>query len=74
MPTSRTARFRWRPRGPKSTRRGRRAGEGDTVDFADPNAGPFCERMGARLLRNVPFDAISGRSLPLYEYDLSSQG
>jgi GNAT superfamily N-acetyltransferase len=39
--------------------------------LADPNAAPFYERMGARFLRNAPSDAIPGRSLPLYEYDLS---
>jgi GNAT superfamily N-acetyltransferase len=41
--------------------------------LADPNAAPFYERMGARFLRNAPSDAIPGRSLPLYEYDLSSE-
>ena len=40
--------------------------------LADPNAAPFYERMGARFLRNAPSDAIPGRSLPLYEYDLTS--
>ncbi|MBV8410321.1 MAG: GNAT family N-acetyltransferase [Alphaproteobacteria bacterium] len=39
--------------------------------LADPNAARFYERMGARFLRNAPSDAIPGRSLPLYEYDLS---
>jgi hypothetical protein len=41
--------------------------------LADPNAARFYERMGARFLRNAPSDAIPGRSLPLYEYDLSSE-
>jgi len=41
--------------------------------LADPNAASFYERMGARFLRNAPSDAIPGRSLPLYEYDLSSR-
>jgi GNAT superfamily N-acetyltransferase len=41
--------------------------------LADPNAAPFYERMGARFLRSAPSDAIPGRSLPLYEYDLSSE-
>ena len=40
--------------------------------LADPNAVPFYERVGARFLRNAPSDAIPGRSLPLYEYDLTS--
>ncbi len=40
--------------------------------LADPNAAPFYERMGARFLRNAPSDAIPGRALPLYEYDLTS--
>ena len=40
--------------------------------LADPNAAAFYERMGARFLRNTPSDAIPGRSLPLYEYDLTS--
>ena len=40
--------------------------------LADPNAAQFYERMGARFLRNAPSDAVPGRSLPLYEYDLTS--
>lgn len=40
--------------------------------LADPNAAAFYERMGARFLRNAPSDAIPGRTLPLYEYDLTS--
>lgn len=40
--------------------------------LADPNATAFYERMGARFLRNAPSDAIPGRTLPLYEYDLKS--
>jgi GNAT superfamily N-acetyltransferase len=39
--------------------------------LADPNAAAFYERMGARFLRNAPSDAIPGRTLPLYEYDLT---
>jgi GNAT superfamily N-acetyltransferase len=39
--------------------------------LADPNAAPFYERMGARYLRQAPSDAIPGRTLPFYEYDLS---
>jgi GNAT superfamily N-acetyltransferase len=41
--------------------------------LADPNAAPFYERVGARFLRSAPSDAIPGRSLPLYEYDLSPE-
>jgi GNAT superfamily N-acetyltransferase len=40
--------------------------------LADPNAAPFYARMGARFLRNEPSDAIPGRALPFYEYDLMS--
>ena len=40
--------------------------------LADVNAAPFYERMGARFLRNEPSDAIPGRFLPFYEYDLTS--
>jgi GNAT superfamily N-acetyltransferase len=40
--------------------------------LADVNAAPFYERMGARFLRQSPSDAIPGRMLPLYEYDLVS--
>ncbi|WP_295134589.1 GNAT family N-acetyltransferase [uncultured Reyranella sp.] len=40
--------------------------------LADVNAAPFYERMGARFLRNEPSDAIPGRVLPFYEYDLTS--
>jgi GNAT superfamily N-acetyltransferase len=40
--------------------------------LADVNAAPFYERMGARFLRNEPSDAIPGRLLPFYEYDLTS--
>jgi GNAT superfamily N-acetyltransferase len=39
--------------------------------LADPNAAAFYERMGARFLRNAPSDAIPGRLLPLYEYDIT---
>jgi GNAT superfamily N-acetyltransferase len=41
--------------------------------LADPNAARFYERIGARFLRDAPSDAIPGRRLPLYEYDLSSE-
>jgi GNAT superfamily N-acetyltransferase len=40
--------------------------------LADVNAALFYERMGARFLRNEPSDAIPGRVLPFYEYDLTS--
>jgi GNAT superfamily N-acetyltransferase len=40
--------------------------------LADVNAAPFYERMGARFVRNEPSDAIPGRVLPFYEYDLTS--
>jgi len=40
--------------------------------LADLNAARFYERMGARFLRNEPSDAIPGRFLPFYEYDLIS--
>jgi GNAT superfamily N-acetyltransferase len=39
--------------------------------LADPNAAAFYERIGARFLRNAPSDAIPGRTLPLYEYDVT---
>lgn len=41
--------------------------------LADVNAAPFYERMGARFLRNEPSDAIPGRFLPFYEYDLTAR-
>ncbi len=41
--------------------------------LADPNAAAFYERMGAHFLRNAPSDAIPGRTLPLYEYDLTPE-
>jgi len=40
--------------------------------LADGNGARFYERMGARFLRNQPSDAIPGRVLPSYEYDLTS--
>ncbi|HJQ55637.1 MAG TPA: GNAT family N-acetyltransferase [Vineibacter sp.] len=39
--------------------------------LADPNAAAFYERMGARFVRMAPSDAIPGRQLPFYEFDLS---
>ena len=50
----------------------RRLGAKRMVILADPNAAAFYERMGARFLRNEPSDAIPGRTLPLYVYDLMS--
>jgi len=50
----------------------RRLGARRLTILADPNAAAFYERMGARFLRNAPSDAIPGRTLPLYEYDLMS--
>ena len=41
--------------------------------LADPNAASFYERMGARFVSHAPSDAIPGRTLPLYEYDLTSK-
>jgi GNAT superfamily N-acetyltransferase len=41
--------------------------------LADPNAAAFYERMGARFQRNAPSDAIPGRTLPFYDYDLTSR-
>lgn len=38
---------------------------------ADPDAVPFYERMGARVIGGVPSKAISGRILPLMQIDLS---
>ena len=42
--------------------------------LADTNAAPFYERMGARFVSHAPSDAIPGRTLPLYEYDLTNEG
>ena len=50
----------------------RRLGAKRMVILADPNAAAFYQRMGARFLRNEPSDAIPGRTLPLYVYDLMS--
>ena len=48
----------------------RRQGARRMTILADPNAAAFYERMGARYLRHAPSDAIPGRTLPFYEYDL----
>ncbi len=50
----------------------RRLGYRRMTILADVNAAPFYERMGARFLRQAPSDAIPGRSLPYYEYDLAA--
>jgi GNAT superfamily N-acetyltransferase len=50
----------------------RRLGHRRMTILADVNAAPFYERMGARFLRNEPSDAIPGRVLPFYEYDLTA--
>ena len=50
----------------------RRQGARRMTILADPNAAAFYERMGARYLRHAPSDAIPGRTLPFYEYDLQS--
>jgi GNAT superfamily N-acetyltransferase len=57
-----------------ATRLARSLGAHRMTILADPNAAPFYERMGARFVRNAPSDAIPGRTLPFYEYDLTSQG
>lgn len=49
----------------------RRLGYGRMTILADVHAAPFYARMGARFLRNAPSDAIPGRVLPFYEYDLT---
>jgi len=51
----------------------RRLGARRMAILADPNAAPFYERMGARFVSQAPSDAIPGRTLPLYEYDLSEK-
>jgi GNAT superfamily N-acetyltransferase len=57
-----------------AVRLARRLGYRRMAILADPNAAPFYERMGARFVRNAPSDAIPGRTLPLYEYDLTAEG
>ena len=49
----------------------RRLGAPRMAILADPNAAPFYERMGARFVSKAPSDAIPGRTLPFYEYDLT---
>lgn len=50
----------------------RRLGARRMAILADPNAAAFYEHMGARFLRQAPSDAIPGRLLPFYEYDLAA--
>lgn len=50
----------------------RRLGARRMAILADPNAAPFYERMGARWVGQAPSDAIPGRILPLFEYDLET--
>ena len=56
----------------EAVRLARRLGYQRMTILADVNAAPFYERMGARFLRQAPSDAIPGRSLPCYEYDLGA--
>jgi GNAT superfamily N-acetyltransferase len=51
----------------------RRLGYRRMTILADVNAAPFYERMGARFLHDAPSDAIPGRTLPFYEYDLAQE-
>jgi GNAT superfamily N-acetyltransferase len=51
----------------------RRLGYRRMTILADVNAAPFYERMGARFLHDAPSDAIPGRTLPFYEYDLAEE-
>ena len=51
----------------------RRLGVRSMPILVDPNAAPFYERMGARFVSHAPSDAIPGRTLPLYEYDLTHE-
>jgi GNAT superfamily N-acetyltransferase len=51
----------------------RRLGARRMAILADPNAAAFYERMGARFVAHAPSDAIPGRTLPLYEYDLTKK-
>lgn len=51
----------------------RRIGARSMPILADPNAAPFYERMGARFVSHARSDAIPGRTLPLYEYDLTQE-
>lgn len=50
----------------------RRLGARRMAILADPHAARFYEHMGARFVGRAPSDAIPGRTLPLYEYDLET--
>jgi GNAT superfamily N-acetyltransferase len=49
----------------------RRRGHRRMTVLADPNAAGFYERMGCRFDSMAPSDAIPGRELPLYVFDLA---
>jgi GNAT superfamily N-acetyltransferase len=52
----------------------RRLGYRRMTILADINAAPFYEHLGVRYLRDEPSDAIPGRFLPFYDYDLEKEG
>jgi N-acetylglutamate synthase-like GNAT family acetyltransferase len=49
-------------------------GAGLLTVLADPNAADFYRRMGCRETGEAPSDAIPGRHLPTFAYDLSQVG
>jgi GNAT superfamily N-acetyltransferase len=51
----------------------RRLGYRRMTILADVNAAPFYKRMGARFLHDAPSDAIPGRTLTFYEFDLAKE-
>ena len=57
----------------EAVRLARRLGYRRMTILADVNAAPFYERMGARFLHDAPSDAIPGRTLPFYEFDLAQE-
>ena len=57
----------------EAVRLARRLGYRRMTILADVNAASFYERMGAHFLRHAPSDAIPGRTLPFYEYDLAER-
>ena len=57
----------------EATKLARRLGYRRMTILADVNAASFYERMGARFLHDAPSDAIPGRTLPFYEYDLAQE-
>jgi len=50
----------------------RERGARTMVILADPNAAAFYEKIGARFLEMAPSDAIPGRQLPLYAFDVTA--